>query len=110
MRNPTTPETKPSPFASARTPAVSGAFPLDTQGLLNQADPKPMSSSSLLGKAPAAPTKTPQQVQNSSGDRISGTIPKIEPKLIGQDNYTEWINKLEMTLFLYELTYKEESY
>ena len=108
MSNPTTPEKKPSPFA--RTPAVSGAFPLDTQGLLNQPDPKPMMSSSSLGKGPAAPAKTPQQVQNSSGDRISGTIPKIEPKLIGQDNYTEWINKLEMTLFLYELTYKEESY
>ena len=110
MSNPTTPEKKPSPFASIRTPAVSGAFPLDTQGLLNQPDPKPMMSSSTLGKAPAAPAKTPQQVQNSSGDRISGTIPKIEPKLIGQDNYTEWINTLEMTLFLYELTYKEESY
>ena len=110
MSNPTTPEKKPSPFA--RTPAVSGAFPLDTQGLLNQPDPKPMMSSGSLGKGPAAPAKTPQtqQVQNSSGDRISGTIPKIEPKLIGQDNYTEWINKLEMTLFLYELTYKEESY
>ena len=108
MSNPTTPEKKPSPFASARTPAVSGAFPLDAQGLLNQPDPKPMMSSSSLGKGSAAPAKAP--VQNSSGDRISGTIPKIEPKLIGQDNYTEWINKLEMTLFLYELTYKEESY
>ena len=102
MSNPTTPEKKPSPLA--RTPPVCGAFPLDTQGLLNHTDPKPMSSSSLFGKAPAAPAKAPQQVQTSSGDRISGTIPKIEPKLIGQDNYMEWINKLEMTLFLYKLT------
>lgn len=110
MSNPTPPEIKPSPFASTRTPTVFGAFPLDTQGLLNQSDPKPMASPNSLRKAPAAPTKTPQQVQNSFRDRIFGTIPKIEPKLVVQSNYTQWIIKLQMNLFLHELTYVEESY
>lgn len=66
--------------------------------------------SSSQRKYPAPLAKTAQQVQNSFRDRISGTIPKIETKLVGQSNYTEWINKLEMTPFLYELTWVKESY
>lgn len=82
------------------TPRVIGAYPLTQPTTTPAMAP---SSSTTAGQKPAA-------VQNSTGNRLSGKIPKVEPKLSGQENYTEWLHMVEMTLFLYDLTYAEESY
>ena len=103
---PKTPERKPS-LLSTTIPHTTRSLPI---GRLRQPATASGMASSSQGKCPAPLAKTTLQVQNFFRDRISETIPKFEPKLVGQSNYTEWINKLEMTLFLYELNYVNESY